>query len=78
MEPNKLAWRIPQAAERTGLSASFIRKLIANGQLPIAKVGRATLILDSDLRRLITQQVGVHQVTPLSAEQREQRARKRD
>lgn len=75
---NKLAWRLREASDRSGLSVSFLRKLIRERQLPIAKVGRATLILDSNLRDLLNRQVGLHVITPLSEEEKARRKQKRE
>ena len=44
-----LAYSIPDAAARIGISRSTLYTLIAAGQIPIAKVGSRTLVLDQDL-----------------------------
>ena len=49
-----VAFRPAQAAKRYSLSRRTIYNLIESGQLPFYKVGSATLILDDDLRRVIT------------------------
>ena len=48
-DPSALAYSIPDAAARIGISRSTLYTLIAAGQIPIAKVGSRTLVLDQDL-----------------------------
>jgi excisionase family DNA binding protein len=56
MEPNMstdtsaLAYSIADAAKRIGISRSGLYVLITRGEIPIAKVGNRTLVLDDDLR----------------------------
>jgi excisionase family DNA binding protein len=53
MEPKMsetLAYSVPDAAARLGISRSGLYLLIARGEIPIAKVGHRTLVLDDDLR----------------------------
>lgn len=38
------AYRIPEAAAQVGMSRSRIYELIADGELPVIKVGRTTVI----------------------------------
>jgi excisionase family DNA binding protein len=45
-----LAHSVPNAASRIGISRSGLYVLIARGEIPIAKIGNRTLILDDDLR----------------------------
>lgn len=45
----KLAWAIEEAAESTGLSKAYFRKIIAAGELKTTRAGRRVLIRDSDL-----------------------------
>jgi excisionase family DNA binding protein len=49
----RLSVRIPVAIELTGISRTKIYALIKNGQLPIVKVGAATLIPMEGLREFI-------------------------
>lgn len=42
----KLAWSIEEAAESTGLSKGYFRKIIAAGELRVSRAGRRVLILD--------------------------------
>jgi excisionase family DNA binding protein len=42
------------AVKLTGLSRSRIYELIQSGDLPVRKVGRATLIAFADLKRMVT------------------------
>jgi len=71
------------AARRLGVSASYVRQLIAAGDLPATRIGRAWRVLETDLDALAQQRAGrgrqvaqpVAQVaqpaaadTPLSAE----------
>jgi excisionase family DNA binding protein len=50
-----LAYSIPDAAARIGISRSGLYILIARGEIPIAKVGNRTLVLDDDLREYLAQ-----------------------
>jgi excisionase family DNA binding protein len=45
-----LAHSVGDAAHRIGISRSSLYLLIARGEIPIAKVGNRTLVLDDDLR----------------------------
>jgi excisionase family DNA binding protein len=47
---SSLAHSVSDAAARIGISRSSLYLLIARGEIPIAKVGNRTLILDDDLR----------------------------
>jgi excisionase family DNA binding protein len=49
-KPEKLAWALSEAAEATGLSKAYYRKIIAAGELRTTRAGKRVLILDSDLR----------------------------
>jgi len=46
----KLAWAIEEAAESTGLSKAYFRKIIAAGELKTTRAGRRVLIRDCDLK----------------------------
>jgi excisionase family DNA binding protein len=45
-----LAHSVSDAAQRIGISRSSLYLLISRGEIPIAKVGNRTLVLDDDLR----------------------------
>ena len=45
----KFVYTLPEVAEVTGLSLSYIYRLSAEGKLPISKVGSRALILGSEL-----------------------------
>jgi len=47
-----------QAADRLGIDASGVRRLILTGRLPAAKVGRDHLIKVSDLALVANRKVG--------------------
>ena len=49
-----LTVRISTAVRITGLSRSRIYELIQSGDLSVKKVGRATLIVFADLKRMVT------------------------
>lgn len=70
----RLAWRVNHdLVVYSGLSIPFWRKLIANKGIRVTKVGRATLIMDSDVRELLNQRAGLHEVQPLSDEEKTRR-----
>ncbi len=54
-KPEKLAWALDEAAESTGLSKAYFRKIIAAGEIRTTRAGRRVLILDSDLRAWLAQ-----------------------
>lgn len=56
-KPQKLAWAIDEAAESTGLSKGFFRKIIASGELRTTRAGRRVLIRDCDLREWLDRNV---------------------
>ena len=49
----RIAYSIHEAAEATSLGRSTIEEAVAKGQLPARKFGARTLILASDLQRLL-------------------------
>jgi excisionase family DNA binding protein len=53
--PEPLAVRIPIAMHLIGIRRSKLYELIKSGELRTVKVGRATLITMSSLRRLVEQ-----------------------
>ena len=59
-DPAPLAHSVPDAARRIGISRSGLYVLIARGEIPIAKVGNRTLVLDDDLRAYLAR----HRVDP--------------
>jgi excisionase family DNA binding protein len=48
---------VRQAAERMGISARLVRRLIASGQLPAYRVGTKVIRIDSDDLRKAVQPV---------------------
>lgn len=50
-----LSVRVEQAAQITGLSKDYVYELVAKGRIPSFKVGRARLILYSDLEAFLDQ-----------------------
>jgi hypothetical protein len=44
----KIAYSIPEAAKASGLSASYLYRLSAEGKLPVCKVGARCVILIDD------------------------------
>jgi excisionase family DNA binding protein len=55
-DTNSLAYSIPDAAKRIGISRSGLYLLIARGEIPIVKVGNRTLVIDDDLRAYLEHQ----------------------
>jgi excisionase family DNA binding protein len=55
-DTSALAYSIPDAAKRIGISRSGLYLLIARGEIPIAKVGGRTLLIDEDLRAYLARQ----------------------
>ena len=53
----KLAWAIEEAAESTGLSKAYFRKIIRAGELKTTRAGRRVLIRDCDLRAWLDRNV---------------------
>lgn len=53
----KLAWAIDEAAQSTGVSKGYLRKIIAAGELKTTRAGRRVLIRDCDLREWLDQNV---------------------
>jgi len=53
----KLAWAIDEAAQSTGVSKGYLRKIIAAGELKTTRAGRRVLIRDSDLREWLNRNV---------------------
>jgi len=53
VSPEPLTVRVATAVRLTGLSRSRIYELIQSGDLPVRKVGRATLIAFADLKRMV-------------------------
>ena len=49
----KLAYRIDEAAEATGLSRPTIYRLVSRGELEIFRVGTRTLIMASNLEAFL-------------------------
>ena len=53
----KMAWRLKELANASGLSVSFLRKEIREGRLPMRRAGKAVLVLDSDFKRYLERSV---------------------
>lgn len=53
---NPIAWSVRDAAARIGISCSSLYLLIARGEIPFAKAGNRTLVLDDDLRAYLARQ----------------------
>ena len=51
-----IAYAVRDAAARIGISRSNLYLLIARGEIPIAKVGKRTLVLDDELRAYLARQ----------------------
>jgi excisionase family DNA binding protein len=52
-EPSALAYSIPTAAARIGISRSGLYELIRAGEIPIIKIGARSLVGDHDLRAFL-------------------------
>jgi len=62
-EPSALAYAIPVAAARIGISRSNLYELIRAGEIPIIRIGGRTLVGDHDLRAFLER----HRVTTAHA-----------
>jgi|KBSSwiStaDraftv2_1062776.scaffolds.fasta_scaffold29312_2 excisionase family DNA binding protein len=51
----RLAWAIDEAAQSTGVSKGYLRKIIAAGELKTTRAGRRVLIRDRDLKEWLDQ-----------------------
>jgi excisionase family DNA binding protein len=51
--PSSLAYSIPNAAARIGISRSNFYELIRAGEIPLIKVGARSLVGDLDLRAFL-------------------------
>jgi hypothetical protein len=49
----RLAWRLSQLAEATGLSLPFLRVQARIGKLRTRKIGSAVIVLDEDARAFL-------------------------
>ena len=49
MSVERVAYRLPEAAELAGVSLSMIKGLAYSGELPTLKLGRARLVLAATL-----------------------------
>jgi excisionase family DNA binding protein len=52
--PEKLAYSVPGAAEALSLSADYVWKLVAMGELRSVKIGKRRLITAEELRAFLT------------------------
>lgn len=50
--PTRLAYRVPEVAERLGVSRAHIYNLISRGELRAVKIGTATRVPATELARL--------------------------
>ena len=58
-EAQLLAHRIPAICRITGLGRNSIYEAFASGELTRLKIGRCTLVLDSDLRSFLARRFDV-------------------
>ena len=49
----KLAYTIPEVAELTSLSVSYLYRLSASGILPVSKIGARVIVISSDLHAFL-------------------------
>ncbi len=49
----RLVYSVSEAAQATTLNPKFLYQLIADGKLPVARVGRRVLIPSAALRQLV-------------------------
>jgi excisionase family DNA binding protein len=54
-EAPQLAWSVRDSAHRLGIGRSTIYKLATEGKLRLVKVAGRTLILDTEIARLLTE-----------------------
>lgn len=54
--PEPLLWDVDTAASATGLSARYVRRLVAERRIPTVKIGRLVRVRPSDLRSYIDAQ----------------------
>lgn len=52
-EPNKIAYRVNEAAKASGLGRTFLYERMASGELKSIKVGARRLILREDLMEFL-------------------------
>lgn len=52
--PEKITYRIDEAAKLTGLSRSFLYERMSRGELKSLKVGKTRLLLHSDLMEFLS------------------------
>src|ERR1700683_4775127 len=52
-QPGRLAWPIPEGAQRAGVSRSTIYKLSGQGKLRLIKIAGRRLIPESEIVRLV-------------------------
>lgn len=50
--PARLAYRVPEAAEALGVCRATVYNLISRGDISVVKIGRATRVPASELRRI--------------------------
>lgn len=54
--PEKLAYSVAEAAERTSLSKPYLRNEIRDGNLKVKRFGRRVLILREDLQKYLSKE----------------------
>lgn len=56
-QPLPLAWRIDSASHRAGIGRTMLYQLIKDGEIKTIKVGRRTLIPESELQRWLARKM---------------------
>lgn len=52
-----LLMKVPEVAEQTGLATSYVWRLVAQGELPVVRIGRTVRIRPVDLERFIEERL---------------------
>jgi excisionase family DNA binding protein len=56
MSKQAMAYRLPDVCEQIGLKSTKVREMIASGELPSIRVGRAVLVPHTDLQTWLEKQ----------------------
>ena len=56
-KPVALAHQVPAACDRLGIGRTMLYELIKNGRIKVIKIGRRTLVPESELQRLVAEQL---------------------
>ena len=56
-KPVALAHQVPAACDRLGIGRTMLYELIKDGRIKAIKIGRRTLIPETELQRLISEQL---------------------